>query len=46
MLPQDKFTQLSPLWYLSKNKKSVHLQLPMNSKLRDLIKVGYPFKPY
>jgi len=49
MLPQDKFTQLTPLWYLnenSQNRKSVCLQLPMNSKLHDLIKVGYPLKPH
>jgi hypothetical protein len=46
MLPQDKFTQLTPLWYLSENKKSVYLQLPMNSKVHDLIQVGYPFKPH
>ncbi|XP_069680713.1 endoribonuclease Dicer isoform X2 [Periplaneta americana] len=38
-LPQDKFTQLTPLWYLSKGAGNVcvYLQLPMNSPLRDII---------
>ncbi|PNF18314.1 hypothetical protein B7P43_G14501 [Cryptotermes secundus] len=41
MLPQDKFTQLAPLWYLGKGKEKctriVFLQLPMNSPLRELV---------
>ncbi|XP_021927095.1 endoribonuclease Dicer-like isoform X2 [Zootermopsis nevadensis] len=36
-LAQDKFTQLTPLWYMSKNKTSVHLQLPMPSPMRDIV---------
>lgn len=36
-LPQDKFTQLTPFWYLSDDRKSVYLQLPMNSNLHDVI---------
>lgn len=41
MLPQDKFTQLTPLWYLQKNitngTSTVYLQLPMNCPLRELV---------
>jgi hypothetical protein len=47
MLPQDKFTQLLPLWYLQKgskdNTRTVFLQLPMNSPLRELVQVCSPF---
>nr|BAW35366.1 Dicer3 [Locusta migratoria] len=40
-LPQDKFTDLSPLWYIQTNRdKSLtcYLKLPMNSRLRDPVK--------
>jgi hypothetical protein len=47
MLPQDRYTQLTPLWYLKSDKKNsiniVYLQLPMNSQLRKVVEVCSPF---
>jgi hypothetical protein len=47
MLPQDRFTQLTPFWYLRREKlkgaSTVYLQLPMNSRLREVVKVCLPF---
>ncbi|XP_046981769.1 endoribonuclease Dicer-like isoform X1 [Schistocerca americana] len=40
-LPQDKFTDLSPLWYIQNNRDSTvtcYLKLPMNSRLKEPVK--------
>nr|CAD7399819.1 unnamed protein product [Timema poppensis] len=36
-LPQDKFTILTPSWYLHREKTNAYLQLPISSPLRILV---------
>ncbi|XP_063241716.1 endoribonuclease Dicer-like isoform X2 [Bacillus rossius redtenbacheri] len=36
-LPQDKFTVLAPYWYLSKDRRTCILQLPINCPVRQTV---------